>query len=91
MQGLNNMKFVSILYLCSMLTGQCNTSVITEHEFPTHFDCALAGYKVAHNTLATLDPGKVEENRWVVKFECKAVPIKKPIIPPKKPTKGLGT
>jgi len=85
------MKFVSILYLCSMLTGQCDNSYVTPHEFPSHFDCALAGYKVAHNTLAVLDPGKVEDNRLVVKFECRAVPIEKPIIPPKKPASELGT
>ena len=48
------MKYVLILYLCSMLDNSCFESTITSHEYPTYYDCALAGYKLSHNTLINL-------------------------------------
>ena len=77
------MKYVLILYLCSMLNNSCFESTITSHEYPTYYDCALSGYKLSHNTLMKLDPGRVEEAQLAVKYECRGVKVH--IIPPQKP------
>ena len=77
------MKYVLILYLCSMLDNSCFESTITSHEYPTYYDGALSGYKLSHNTLMKLDPGRVEEAQLAVKYECRGVKVH--IIPPQKP------
>ena len=77
------MKYVLILYLCSMIDNSCFDSTITAHEYPTYYDCALSGYKLSHNTLINLDPGRVEEAKLAVKYECRGVQVD--IIPPQKP------
>ena len=77
------MKYVLILYLCSMLNNSCFESTITSHEYPTYYDCALSGYKLSHNTLMKLDPGRVEDAQLAVKYECRGVKVH--IIPPQKP------
>ena len=56
------MKYVLILYLCSMLDNSCFESTITSHEYPTYYDCALSGYKLSHNTLMKLDILFLEEH-----------------------------
>ena len=77
------MKYVLILYLCSMLDNSCFESTSTSHEYPTYYDCALSGYKLSHNTLMKLDPGRVEDAQLAVKYECRGVKVH--IIPPQKP------
>ena len=77
------MKYVLILYLCSMLDNSCFESTITSHEYPTYYDWALSGYKLSHNTLMKLDPGRVEDAQLAVKYECRGVKVH--IIPPQKP------
>ena len=77
------MKYVLILYLCSMLDNSCFESTITSHEYPTYYDCALSGYKLSHNTLMKSDPGRVEDAQLAVKYECRGVKVH--IIPPQKP------
>ena len=77
------MKYVLILYICSMLDNSCFESTITSHEYPTYYDCALSGYKLSHNTLMKLDPGRVEDAQLAVKYECRGVKVH--IIPPQKP------
>ena len=77
------MKYVLILYLCSMLDNSCFESTITSHEYPTYYDCALSGYKLSHITLMNLDPGRIEEQQLAVKYECRGVKVH--IIPPQKP------
>ncbi len=77
------MKYVLILYLCSMRDNSCFESTITSHEYSTYYDCALSGYKLSHNTLMNLDPGRIEEQQLAVKYECRGVKVN--IIPPQKP------
>ena len=66
-----------------MLDNSCFESTITSHEYPTYYDCALSGYKLSHNTLMKLDPGRVEDAQLAVKYECRGVKVH--IIPPQKP------
>tara|TARA_Y100000356_G_C11077648_1_gene192282 strand:+ start:201 stop:407 length:207 start_codon:yes stop_codon:yes gene_type:complete len=66
-----------------MLDNSCFESTITSHEYPTYYDCALSGYKLSHNTLMKLDPGRVEEAQLAVKYECRGVKVH--IISPQKP------
>ena len=78
------MKFILVLHLCSMLTGQCYESVHVNMEFNNHRDCALAGYDISGKSLEQLDPNLVNKQELAVRFQCKKIGIT-PIIPPKKP------
>ncbi len=75
------MKFILILYMCSMNTGQCPSSTITGWQFNSHYDCVTAGYGVAQQTYKNLeelenwDKEYINQNKMVIKFECKAVKV----------------
>jgi len=73
------MKYIIVLYMCSLTTGQCPTNSISAYQFDNHFDCVAMGYRVAHDTFINLkkiedfEKDYIEEERIVVKFECKKV------------------
>ena len=86
-------KYLLIMYMCSMLSGQCPSSHVTGYSFDTHAACVEYGYRVAHGTFKSLEEVEeftneyIENSKIVVKFECKEV-----VIPnknsPKKPFNG---
>ena len=71
------MKYLLILYLCSMNTNQCTSTSVSGYTFTSHYDCVNAGYAVAQKTFRYLkelpewDKPDFEKNKIVVKFECK--------------------
>ena len=71
------MKYILILYMCSMNTGQCPTSTIAGYQFKSHYQCVDAGYAIAQQTYRNLknieewDINYINNNKIVVKFECK--------------------
>ncbi len=73
------MKYVLILYMCSMISNQCPSSTISGYQFNTYFDCVNAGYGVAQQTYNNLkeledwDKQHINENKIVIRFECKEV------------------
>ena len=48
------MKFILILYICSLNTGQCPDNVVSGYQFNSHYDCIDAGYAVAQKTYRNL-------------------------------------
>ena len=72
-------KYILILYMCSMNTGQCPSSSISGYEFDTHYDCVNSGYAIAQQTFRTLptleeyDIGIINKDKLVIKFECKGI------------------
>ena len=78
------MKFILVLHLCSMLTGQCFESLNVGLEFNDHRSCAIAGYDISGKSLEQLDPNRVNEQELAVRFQCKKLG-NKPIIPLPKP------
>jgi len=73
------MKYLLILYLCSMNTNQCTSSSISGYTFTSHYDCVNAGYAVAQKTFRNLKDYEefpretIEKDKIVVKFECKGM------------------
>ena len=71
------MKYILILYMCSMNTGQCPTNTIAGYQFESHYDCVNAGYAIAQNTFRNLEEIEeynrdyIEQSKIVVKFECR--------------------
>jgi len=84
-------KFIIVLHLCSMVTGQCpSTHFSIKTSFETHYDCALNGYGVAQKTFMELkkmedfERDVIEQQKLVVKFECREIKFPNG-VPPKKP------
>jgi len=77
-------KFVLVLHMCSMLSGQCPSSHLPGFSFDTHSQCTEYGYRVAHGTFKSLEEDQdlhketIENNRIVVKFECRPIKVEKP-------------
>ena len=73
------MKYLLILYMCSINTGQCPSSNVSGYQFKSHYDCVNAGYAVAQRTFRNLeeyeefDKDHINKNKIVIKFECKEI------------------
>ena len=73
------MKYILVLYMCSMINNSCPSSSMAGYQFNTHYDCVNAGYAVAQKTfrnlkeLEDLERDYMEKNKIVVKFECKEI------------------
>ena len=84
-------KFVIVLYMCSMLSNNCPSSHFPGYSFNSHSECVEYGYRLAYGTFKNLEEREemeqeyIENSRIVVKFECRAIEVPKPIVPPKKP------
>lgn len=72
------MKFFLVMYLCSMITGQCTDHHIPGYTFESHYDCAIAGYAFSQESLKALAQDeyyfgieKINEQRLAIKFECR--------------------
>ena len=71
------MKFILVLYLCSMLTGKCIEPQIPGYQFNSHYDCALAGYALSQQSLKMLSEDeyygleRINEERLAIRFECR--------------------
>ena len=76
------MKYILVLYMCSMLSNNCPTSTIAGYQFNTHYDCVNAGYAVAQSTFRNLEELEeynrdyIEQSKIVVKFECREIGAK---------------
>ena len=74
-----------------MLSNNCPSSHIPGYSFNTHAECVEYGYRLAYGTFKNLEELEemekeyIENSRIVVKFECKAIQVKQPIVPPIKP------
>lgn len=71
------MKFILVLYLCSMLNGKCIEPQIPGYQFESHYDCALAGYALSQQSLKMLSEDeyygleRINEERLAIRFECR--------------------
>lgn len=72
------MKFILVLYLCSMINGQCFDSQVSNYQFKTHYDCAIAGYAMSQESLKLLvkdeyyyGMDRINKERLAIKFECR--------------------
>ncbi len=68
--------------MCSLSTGKCPDSTVSGYQFNSHYDCINAGYAVAQKTFQNLseleewDTNYINQNKIVVKFECREVGTK---------------
>ena len=75
------MKYLLVLYMCSLTTGQCPSSHYAGYQFNSHYDCVVAGYGLAQQTfknlykIAEFDKEYIEREKIVVKFECKGIKV----------------
>ena len=75
------MKYVLILYMCSMVSGECPSSNLSGYQFNNHYDCVVGGYKEAYNAFRSLEKMEqlektyIEDEKLVIKFECKALNV----------------
>ena len=64
------MKFLLIIQVCSALHMSCMNEMIV-NEYPTHFDCATAGYLNAMGLMRELGPDEVNRSQITIQFKCK--------------------
>ena len=71
------MKFILVLYLCSMLNGKCIEPQIPGYQFESHYDCALAGYAMSQQSLKMLSEDeyygleRINKEKLAIRFECR--------------------
>ena len=70
------MKYVLILYLCSLSSGQCPEKKITGYTFSSHYDCAISGYVLSGQTYKNLVDDqyyvfeRIHRAQIAIKFDC---------------------
>jgi len=70
-------KFILVLYLCSMLNGKCIEPQIPGYQFESHYDCALAGYAMSQQSLKMLSEDeyygleRINKEKLAIRFECR--------------------
>ena len=75
------MKYILILYMCSLTTGQCPSHHYSNYQFDNHYDCVVAGYGVAQQTFKNLEKMEefereyIENNKIAIKFDCKGIKL----------------
>ena len=75
------MKYILILYMCSMVSGECPTSTISGYQFENHYDCVNAGYGVSQQTFRNLEELEewsreyIEQQKIAIRFECKELKV----------------
>ena len=76
------MKYILVLYMCSMLGNSCPSSTISGYQFENHYDCVNAGYSIAQSTFRNLKDMEeyqrevIEKQKLVIKFECREIGAK---------------
>ena len=75
------MKYLLVLYMCSLNTGQCPSHTYAGYQFNNHYDCVMGGYAVAQKTFKNLeetmewDKEYINENKIVIKFQCQPIKV----------------
>lgn len=75
------MKYILILYMCSMVTGECPSSTISGYQFESHYQCVDAGYGVSQQTFRNLEDLEewnreyIEQEKIAIRFECKELKV----------------
>jgi len=75
------MKYILILYMCSMVSGECPSSTISGYQFESHYQCVDAGYGVSQQTFRNLEDLEewskeyIEEQKIAIRFECKELKV----------------
>ena len=67
------MKFMLVMYICSVVAGQCGEGIQDPIIYTTHKDCALAGYTKSIEVLTDMDEKDVNTNRLFFSFTCTQV------------------
>ena len=76
------MKYLLVLYMCSMINNSCPESTIAGYQFTSHYDCVNAGYAIAQSTFRNLQDMEeyqrevIENKKLVIKFECREIGAK---------------
>ena len=66
------MKFLLIMQVCSAIHMSCMNEMVV-NEYPTHYDCATAGYLNAIGLTREIGQEEVDRSRITIKFECRPV------------------
>ena len=64
------MKFVLIMYICSVVANQCGEPIQSPIPYETHKDCAIAGYTKSLEVLSEMDDDSINKNKLFFSFTC---------------------
>ena len=67
------MKFILILYMCSMNTGACLPPYEWPVQFKDAYECSIAGYEESARKLKEIGPEEVNKNRLSITFSCNGI------------------
>ena len=64
------MKFILILQMCYAVQSTCIPPMEITTIYPSHKECALAGYKQSGSLIQEIDSKLVNDNKILIKFWC---------------------
>jgi hypothetical protein len=65
------MKFALVMYICSVVAGQCGDGIKDPVVYPTHKDCAIAGYTKSLEVITDMEDSRMSiQNKLFFSFTC---------------------
>lgn len=64
------MKFVLVIYFCSVIAQECKDGITYPTEFNTFKDCLYKGYEQSQILLDEYPPKIINEFKVLAKFVC---------------------
>tara|TARA_R110002124_G_scaffold109285_1_gene262070 strand:+ start:115 stop:327 length:213 start_codon:yes stop_codon:yes gene_type:complete len=64
------MKFMLVIYACSVVYGACGEGVQDQELYDTHKECVLAGYESSIEAINILEESLVNQEKIFFKFYC---------------------
>ena len=64
------MKFMLVMYACSIIAGQCGEGIQDPVSYSSHKQCAVSGYKKAIEILNTMGEATVNDAKVFFSFTC---------------------
>jgi len=66
------MKYLLILYICSIPQPYCEQTQVINEKFATYYDCITKGYLHSYNYLSSMyEIDEINEQKLAIKFQCK--------------------
>ena len=64
------MKFILVMYVCSVVAEQCGNGIKDPIVYPTHKDYAIAGYTKSLEIITDMEDKDVNRNKLFFSFTC---------------------
>ena len=68
------MKFILSMIICTSVYQQCLPPHQMPGDYPTHYECLIAGYEESMKKAKEIGPSDINKYGTIIKFYCEQIP-----------------